>query len=617
MYSFRQIRTAVLAGGRGPGFPYEGALAPECLAELRATPHLQRLLAEVREDARTAAAEPITVLPFGAFKLFESTGTRREYEQPYFARRARLIALTLAAVVDEDDRPLAALEDLLWAICDEYTWCLPAHLARGTPNPREGRLSPEQVVDLFAAETAHALAEVLAMLGPRLHPWMPYRVRAEIERRVFRPLFHEPIHFWWESAPMNWASVCAGAAGMAALLLEDDPERLAGMVERCCRAMECFMEGFGPDGGCAEGIGYWQYGFGYYVYFAEMLREYTNGALDLLAGDLARRVAAFPAGVSLGGESFVNYSDGQSRMTLAPGLVSRLHSRLGMPLPDLLHTPGLHDDGAYRWPHVTRTLLWSDGAIFGRHTPEGTTLFEALGWVVDRRAGEAMLAFSARGGNNGEPHNQNDLGHFIVHIGGESLLADLGAGLYTRQYFGPQRYEHIHNSSAGHSVPLIDGQTQQPGAEYLATLTRYEPQAQGVALELDLARAYALPALRRFTRAFDWTFDAEQNAARLVLTDQFAFDTAPRSLDEVFISLHRPTIENGRIEWAGRHGSVALSFDQQQFEAHLEAIESQDHRARPIVVQRLVLRARQLDTAITCRFEMVCSVHHRFEESAM
>jgi hypothetical protein len=607
MYSFRQIRAAVLAGGRGPGFPYEGALAPERLPELRAAPHLQRLLDEVREDARTAGATPITVLPFGAFKLFETTGTRREYEQPYFARRARLLALTLAAVIDEDDAPLGALEDLLWAICDEYTWCLPAHL--GPRGPGAGRLPAEQIVDLFAAETAHALAEVLAMLGPSLNPWLPRRVRAEIERRVFRPLFHDPVHFWWESVPMNWASVCAGASGMAALLLEDDPERLAGMVERCCRAMECFMEGFGPDGGCAEGIGYWQYGFGYYVYFAEMLREYTTGALDLLAGDLVRRVAAFPAGVSLGGESFVNYSDGQSRMTLAPGLVSRLHARLGMPLPDMLHTSGFHDDAAYRWPQVTRTLFWSDRALFGRHTPAGTTLFDHLGWVVDRRrVGEAMLAFSARGGNNGEPHNQNDLGHFIVHIGGESLLADLGAGLYTRQYFGPQRYEHIHNSSAGHSVPLIGGQTQQPGAAYHAALTRYEPHSHGVAMELNLTHAYALPALGSFTRAFEWTFDAEQNAARLVLTDRFVFDVAPGSLDEMFISLHRPTLEDGRVEWAGQQGRVVLTFDQQQWEAQLEAIDSQDHHARPIIVQRLVLRARQPDAAMTCRFEMVCTV---------
>jgi hypothetical protein len=612
MYTFRQIRAAVLAGGRAPGFPYEGALAPERLAALRAAPHLSRLLAEVREDALTARETPITTLPFRAFKLFEHTGTRKEYERPYFARRARLIALALAATLDQDDAHLPALEDTIWAICDEYTWCLPAHLGQGAPTPREGRRPPEQVVDLFAAETSHALAETLALLGGRLHPWMHFRARAEIERRIFRPLFHDPIHFHWESVPMNWASVCAGAAGMAALLLEEDGERLAGMVERCCRAMECFMEGFGPDGGCAEGIGYWQYGFGYYVYFAEMLRAYTGGALDLLDSDLARRVAAFPAGVSLGGASFVNYSDGSGFMRLAPGLLSRLEQRLGIPVPELDAAPGLHDDHAYRWPHVTRNLVWSDPAIFGRPTPDATVLFDHLGWVVDRRrAGDATLAFSARAGHNAEPHNQNDLGHFILHVGGESLLVDLGAGLYTRQYFGPQRYEHIHNSSAGHSVPVIDGRVQQPGAAFRAEVLRYEPRELGVDFGLDLTRAYDAPGLRSFTRDFAWHFAPEEATARLTLEDRFSFDAVPGALDEVFVSLHAPEVSAVSATWRGRRGSVTLRFDPAAFEPVLETIDSQDHQEQPITVRRLVLRALGPNAEMACRFEFECRAHSR------
>lgn len=607
MYTFRQIRNAILAGGRTPGFPYEGALDRGRLAALRDTPHLQRLLSEVRQDAQAAKSAPIQTLPYGAFKLFEITGTRKEYERPYFARRGRLIALTLAATVDQDDSVIPALEDLLWAICDEYTWCLPAHLGRGTGNPREGRLPPEQTVDLFAAETSHALAETLALLGDRLHPWLHYRVRTEIERRIFRPLFHEPVHFHWESVPMNWASVCAGAAGMAALVLEEDPERLAGMVERCCRAMECFMEGFGPDGGCAEGIGYWQYGFGYYVYFAEMLREYTAGALDLLDNELARRVAAFPVAVSLGGRSFINYSDGASSMLLAPGLLSRLEARLGIPVPELSSDVGLHDDHAYRWPHVTRNLIWSNASVFGRTTPAGTVMLDHLAWVVDRRqAGDMMLAFSARGGNNAEPHNQNDLGHFILHVGGDSLLADLGAGLYTRQYFGPTRYDHIHNSSAGHSVPLIDGQAQSAGAEFQAKLLSYTPNSQGVSFAVDLTRAYELPTLEQFVRTFEWTFDPPANSARLLLNDSFRFTQAPEQLEEIFISLHQPELATGKVVWRGQRGSVTLQYDPAVYSATVEAIGSQDHQGAPITVQRLRLRIQQPAADIECQLEFVC-----------
>ena len=85
---------------------------------------------------------------------------------------------------------------------------------------------------------------------------------------------------------------------MAALLLVEDRERLAGMQIRVVSAMETFLSGYGDDGCCPEGYGYWNYGFGYFVYWAEMLREYTGGAIDLLhSTDKIRRIAEFPAAV--------------------------------------------------------------------------------------------------------------------------------------------------------------------------------------------------------------------------------------------------------------------------------------------------------------------------------
>jgi hypothetical protein len=594
MYSFRTIRRAILAAEPLPGFPYGAGLTADRLRAIRADPHFQNLLGGMRAMASRAQAEPIPPLPFSLWRLFGTTGTRLEYERPYFARRGRLLALALATIVDETEAYLDPLQDLIWAICDEYSWCLPAHLGQGAVPDRASRVQPAAMVDLFAAETTHALAEALALLGARLSPWIVYRARAEIERRVFQPLFHDPVHFDWESVPMNWASVCAGATGMAALLLEQDRERLAGMVERCARAMECFLEGYGDDGGCSEGIGYWQYGFGYYVYFAEMLHEYTGGQLDLLAGEKIRRIAAFPAGISLSTGNYVNYSDGEMHTELASGLVSRLAARIGAPVPALAHAPAFDHDHCFRWAHTTRNLLWTDPALLNGPVPAGTIVFDDLGWMVDRRVidGESV-AFSAKGGHNGEPHNQNDLGHFILHAGGESLLADIGAGVYTRAYFGPQRYEHIHNSSAGHSVPLIAGQTQWAGREFSAAVLQRKVEPDGLLFELDVTKAYAVDQLRRFVRSFGWSYSAAQGQARLVLTDTFAFDSAPPALEEIFISLHQPAITPGHVTWCGQHASVTLAYDQNRLDPAIEPIASRDHFDQPIIVYRLRLAVQQ------------------------
>lgn len=608
-YSFRQIRNALLPPERPLAFPGDGGPTVERLRDLRDAPHLQPFLTEVRAEAQRARETPITVLPFSRFHLFDTVGTRREYERPYFERRGRLAALVLASLVDTTDDWLPALEDTIWAICDEYTWSVPAHLGRSAGPERSGRVRPEQTIDLFAAETAHALAETLTLLGDQLDPWITYRVRAEIEHRTFHPLFYEPAHFHWESVPMNWASVCAGAVGMAALLLEDDRERLAGMVDRVARTMECFLEGYGDDGGCPEGIGYWQYGFGYYVYFAEMLHDYTAGQLDLLQGDKIQRIASFPVAISLGGDAFVNYSDGQAHLALRSGLMSRLATRVGAPVPSLAGVPSFHDDHCYRWAHLTRDLLWTDPALLHHPTPDGTATFADLAWVVDRHTLDgAMVAFSAKGGHNDEPHNHNDLGHFILHVGGESLLTDLGAGLYTRDYFGPRRYEHLHTASAGHSVPIIDGQEQRAGQEHAARVVRNETGSEALVFELDLTNAYRVSSLEQFVRTFTWSCDHDKACARLELTDSFAFRRVPDALEELFISFHQPRIAPGTVVWQGRAGSVSLTFDADRFDATIETIPTREHLEEPVMVYRLRLQATLLEVEAIYCFVFTCNL---------
>jgi len=61
-------------------------------------------------------------------------------------------------------------------------------------------------------------------------------------------------------------------------------------------------------------------------------------------------------------------------------------------------------------------------------------------------------------------HNQNDVGNFIVHVNGESVIPDVGRGRYTKAYFGPERYQHFVNSSRGHSVPIVNGCEQLAGS---------------------------------------------------------------------------------------------------------------------------------------------------------
>lgn len=533
---------------------------------------MKELRQELRAEASLGTAGVPPPPPWSLFRRFAETGDRRAYEGVYFTRRGRLAALAAVTLFDRGGAAArAALADLLWSVCDEYSWALPAH-AYLLPDPRE----LPRCVDLFAAETAHTLAEVVTGLGDRLPEPVTDRVRAEVHRRVLDPLFGDPRPWSWESLANNWSAVCAGAAGLAALALWSDGDpRLAPALHRCRAAMATYRSGLGADGGCAEGVDYWVYGFGYYCYFAEALRERTG--VDLL-GEAPAAAAAFPAAVELSPGRFAPFSDASETPALPSGLLSRLHQRLGTPLPARVAVPGFAGDHCHRWGHLSRTLTWTDPALLrdGPVAPGGAWLGD-LAWLVDRReAGGLPVAFAAKGGHNDEPHNHLDLGHFVLAAGGEQLLADLGAGEYTAGYFGPQRYGYLHPSAEGHSVPVVDGRAQRPGRDAAAVVLDVDRRDGGAALTLDLSAAYGVPVRRELR----W------RAPVLALTDHFP--TAAR-VDELFISRIAPAVAGTTVAFPGRAGAAVVHFDPTRCSPSVDRIETRDHDGAPDVVYRLRL----------------------------
>ena len=100
-----------------------------------------------------------------------------------------------------------------------------------------------------------------------------------------------------------------------------------------------------------------------------------------------------------------------------------------------------------------------------------------------RRGGWTL---AAKGGHNGESHNHNDVGSFMLYADGEPEIVDAGNMTYTAKTFSEHRYELWNTRSAYHNLPLIGGQEQLPGREYAAR----EVQCLENGLSLELSRAY-------------------------------------------------------------------------------------------------------------------------------
>ncbi|MFF5933357.1 heparinase II/III family protein [Streptomyces sp. NPDC012508] len=575
------------------GRPALPALSPAALRAGAGEPHHRALLAAVRREAARAVKEGPQPQPlWSSRRRSEETGDRLRYDRPYFARRRRLAAFGLAAVTCDDEPVVDALADMLWSVCDEYSWALPAHDHQARASGRD----LDRCVDLFSCETAHTLAEIVTLLDDRLPPPVVDRVRADVRYRVLDPLFTDPRPWPWESYTTNWSAVCGGAAGMAALALESDPARLAEALHRTLAALRSYLDGLGPEGGCAEGVAYWTYGFGYFTYFAEALRERTD--IDLfLEVPKAVAAAAFPARAAVDVGRFVNFSDSDETAPVAPGLLTRLRDRCAAPPPPLATTPAFDADPCYRWAHLSRTLAWTDPTVYDSTPPRGTSFQSDLGWLVDRRAVNGVqVVFAAKGGHNAEPHNHNDLGHFILYAGGEQLLADLGAGEYRDGYFGPARYtDFLHPSSRAHSVPVVNGAPQREGPQVMATILHRRADADGCHLALDLSPAYPAAGVRR---SFDWRDDAT-----LTLTD--TFDGADE-VEEVFMSRLAPAYGPGSAVWSGHRATVTLRFATESWEPTVDRLDTTTHDGAPDRAYRLRLRSTGASTA---RAEFRFAVH--------
>ncbi|MDU0202185.1 heparinase II/III domain-containing protein [Paenibacillus sp. MAH-36] len=535
----------------------------------------QTLYNEILSNADGYLNKPIEALTFTLFNLFRTQGTRAEFELAYFDRRRRLAALVIAALRDESNTYISALEDTIWAMCDEFTWCLPAHL-----NIHDAALEGEEDkhIDLFAAETAHALSETCHLLGDRLGCQVVNRVRQEVLRRVITPYMSVKRAFWWETCDINWAAVCAGSVGMAAIYLLKDSKALLPILTRVIDAMDCFLVGFTDEGACLEGLVYWNYGFGYYMYFSELLKQRTGGKLDLLqSSEKVHRIALFPQRCFLHGNQVANFSDCSRVGGVQPGIFSRLSEQFADIRIASLDYLAQSIDNCGRLAVALRNVAWLNEPLLRERIglQQGTDFLPEAQWLIARhQAGDQEVSFAAKGGHNDEPHNHNDIGNFIWLVNGVRWIDDLGAGLYTRAYFGTERYSILCNSSLGHNVPIVNGQSQREGRAYAGQVLEISSTETEDRYKLNIAKAYEVPGLQRLEREFV----LDKQKGKLTLTDTFAFVAPGAAVTERFITLIKPELVcDGEIRLEAAGKSQLLRYEASKLMASITTERHLDH----------------------------------------
>lgn len=509
-------------------------------------------------QAQLAAGDP--ALSATQFLAFCREGNRAVYEGPYFQRRRRLLCAVLAECLTDQGRYLDAVIDGIWCICEESYWGISAHNGSDHPgsSPAIKRSLPDvenPYIDLFAAQTGALLVYASHLLGPRLDevsPLLGRRIARETRLRIIEPFFHRDDFHWMGLTQKdlgNWTPWILSNLLTVLLGQESDPLRLSEGITRAFAILDRYVDALPPDGGCDEGVGYWNMAGASLLDCLQQLSKATGGALSFFQEEKIRQIGRFPLNAHIGGPWFWNFADCDAQPPLDGERVFTYGRCTG--------DGELAGFGAW---------LAGEQGCLPRDTPEMRRVLYKLFTPIPQAfepdhegrrvclpdlqvwAGQAGGLYAAlKGGHNGEHHNHNDVGSFVLFLDGAPEVVDAGNLVYTAKTFGPDRYTLFNTRSANHNLPLIRGHEQTPGRSSAAREVTFAPD--GVSMEL--AGAYPRKAgLRSFQRTL------ALQAGQVTLRDGIALEEAG-PVTWVFLLRHPPALGSG----LARTPSLSLAFD--------------------------------------------------------
>jgi hypothetical protein len=550
--------------------PVPRAADRQAWSQVAARPWLEELIRDLLQRAERAAAEGPAQVKATDYLDFARTGSRRAHSASATGRGPTLALLAAAECLEHRGRFMDAILDWSWATAEETSWIMPPHLQRlGDVLPD----ATEPPVDLRVADVAADMSLLAYLLGEEMgaisRNWRK-RINYEVRRQAVGPYLERD--FYWEDLNFNWNAVCTSGVVSASLLGDFDTETRARVIRKALRSVPIFLSGFNSDGGCSEGPSYWVYAMTNYSRMAYLVDCATGGEIDLLDHPVLASAYAYAAAMVLSGSNVVNFSDCPLQVDFVSGPVAWAAQRLGA-----RETVSLASGG----PAVSR---FGSSALDLWLLPEPkpfeprplAVLPELMVAAVRGRGRDGeQLVLAAKGGHNGEHHNHNDVGNFIIHWRGESLICDLGVGDYVKEFFGPRRYEFLTTRSMGHNVPLINGVEQRAGSEFAARQFAVEEGPGNVAITMQLRDAYppeaGLKSLRRSLR-----FErGEAESVRLMDQVEFTGDARSYRL-HLYTEGSFEDAGQGVVRVRGRRSSLQVEFDPQVVRATVETVEHGD-----------------------------------------
>ena len=528
------------------------------------------------------------------YLAFERSGNRMVMESRHFSNTNALSNLLVAELAEGEGRFIDQIINGVFHLCEMTSWAVSAHQILQT----SGRALPDRndpVIALFSSGTASILAWTYHFLSQEfdnIDPVIAMRIRQEIEERILTPYMTNDRFWWMAFSPgktvNNWNPWCNSNVIQCFLLMEDDPDRLSAAIYRSMRSVDGFLNYVKSDGACEEGPAYWSVAAGKLFDYLQLLKWGTAGKLDVFGEKFIRDMGEYIMRSYVGNGWVVNFADAEARWSGEAGLVYGYGKAICS--NEMLQFAAYIDNcNGQKIPRVKEThfLRYMENIRYAEELAETIPAIpdNEFTWYPETqfcymRKGRLFLA--AKGGNNNESHNHNDIGSFILYIDNSPILVDAGVCTYTKQTFSEDRYSIWSMQSSYHNLPDVNGFAQHDGELFKAENVTADCRRR--TFSCDIAKAYPAEAgIRTWRRGYRLAND------RLIMSDEFsiAFPSVPNCLN-FLVWGDIDTSETGKIHLSTPDGKkLVMTYNNSVFTPSVETILLDDPRFEAVWGNRL------------------------------
>lgn len=425
-------------------------------------------------------------------------GNRGIYKPRYYRTMERLEHFILAECIENKGRFLAQIELYMQAIMDMKSWLHPNHDDNDNSN-LEGK---SITIDLGARKFGTDLTLAIVLLEGKLDNRIKKEASGLVQKRITDSYLasckgENKLNRWIRSTS-NWNSVCNSGTIFSTIANSTNASDRIVAIGSAINSSKYYLSGFGDDGYCSEGIGYWSYGFGHYLYMAQTIYDYTDGKIDLFKfnnPEKFKNVGNFPENFEIQNSNYAPFADGNIVAANKKGNFTYALSAY--------YYDALKPDH-FKFEEASEQLIaWNHAEIFKNSDVSenivlpDVTYFDTSGMVISRGKQQIPFSIAIKAGHNDENHNHSDVGTYTILFGKDYITGDIGAPSYTAGAFSKTNKAR---SSWGHPVPRINNTLQSNGRQFKGEVLKTDFNKNSDEVVMDIKPAYEIPALKALKR---------------------------------------------------------------------------------------------------------------------